>query len=50
MTFEELKDFMSKAQNVKQWNDLRDEAKEKTSPGNICRLDGSGFINEVIPR
>lgn len=44
----ELMEFMSSAENVDQWNELRDEAKEKWSIKEIQALDHSGYIVEIL--
>jgi len=46
--YEALKTFMLSATSVKHWNELREEAKEKFEIELIRKLDGSGFIHEVV--
>lgn len=44
----ELKQLMSSAQSVEEWNDLREEAKKLYPMTLINRLDISGYIVETL--
>lgn len=46
--FTKLKNFMSPAKNVEEWNDLRDAAKKVFAQETINELDTSGYIKEVL--
>jgi len=39
---------MDQAIDIKDWNKLREEAKKDFTFDVICRLDSSGYINEVL--
>jgi len=47
-TFNDLKEFMSGAKNVQDWNSLREDAKGEFPVSLIRQLDGSGYIKECI--
>ena len=48
--FNELKDFMSGATDILEWNRLREDTKKLFSFNLICQLDGSGFVNEIVKK
>lgn len=44
----ELKEFMSQAKSIEEWNALRDVAKDRYGMGAVSELDASGFIVELL--
>lgn len=44
----ELKEFMSQAHDIEEWNALRDLAKDKFGMALVSELDASGFIVEIL--
>ena len=47
-TYKRLLEFMKSAKNVYDWNQLREQAKEKFGMVLISRLDASGLIVKVL--
>lgn len=46
--FTKLKNFMSTAKDVEEWNKLREFAKKVFKQETINELDASGYIKEVL--
>ena len=49
-SLEELKEFMSRATDVKEWNTLRELAKKTFTKETIFALDPSGYIKKVLAK
>lgn len=43
-----LKEFMSTATSVDEWNELREQAKAEFTNEEISQLDSSGYIVEIL--
>ena len=50
LSLEEAKEIMSKANTVAEWNELREELKDKVNGITMVYIDNSGFINQVLPK